>query len=80
MTRIGRFGAAVGAIVVGVMVLTAYLLMVDLIAPALEGSFGLAIVTGIVGMAIFGITVGAMYTWTVDGPFVFRRNRSKLSR
>ncbi len=80
MTRIGRFGAALGAIVFGLMVSAAYWLVVELLAPAPEQSFVLAIVTGIVGLAIFGLAVGAMYTWTVDGPFVFRRNRKSLSR
>jgi hypothetical protein len=35
-----------------------------------------AVIASLVGAVIFGVTVVASYTWTVNGPFVFRRNRS----
>ena len=73
MTRIGRFVAALGAVAFGLVLTAAYWIVVDLVAPG--RTFVLAAITWLVGAALFGVAVGAMYTWTVDGAFVFRRPR-----
>lgn len=68
MTRIGRFVALVGSITIAFIVtIPCWVLL-----RALPGSW---IVAVLVIPAVFGVTTGALYTWTVDGAFV--RTRSK---
>jgi hypothetical protein len=33
----------------------------------------LALVQGLLGLVVFGVVTAALYTWTVDGPFVRTR-------
>jgi hypothetical protein len=73
VTRIGRFTATLGAVAFGLVLTAAYWIVVDLVAP--DPTLVLATITWLVGVALFGIAVGGMYTWTVDGAFVLRRPR-----
>jgi hypothetical protein len=73
VTRIGRFAAALGVVAFGLVLTAAYWIVVDLFAP--DRTLVLGAITWLVGVALFGVGVGAMYTWTVDGAFVLRRPR-----
>ena len=69
--RMSRFVAAVGAIVLGLIVTVAYFFALDRFGP--EAGTVWAILFGIAGFAVFGVVTAALYTWAVNGPFVRRR-------
>lgn len=70
MTRIGRFVALVGSVVIGIAVAAALAFLRTSVAP---DSSVLAWIWLLVVPAAFGLTVAACYTWTVDGPIRWRR-------
>jgi drug/metabolite transporter (DMT)-like permease len=72
MTRIGRFVAGVGAALLGLVVMGAFLFVFHAIDR--HPSPTVAMIRFIAALAIFGCTAAAFYTWAVDGPFVRRRD------
>ena len=64
MTRTGRFVAGVGAVVLGVVAVV--LVQVVMSAVGLDQWW----LVGVASLVAFGLTVAALYTWAVDGPFV----------
>ena len=69
MTRIGRFVALVGSITVGLGFTAACWMAFRAVLPSL------VLVGFLLVPALFGVTTGALFTWTVDGPFVRARTR-----
>ena len=65
MTRMGRCVAAMGSVVLGLVAVAVFQLGLSAIAPGTWWLVG--------SLVVFGLTVGACHTWTVDGRFVRSR-------
>jgi hypothetical protein len=73
MTRIGRIVAGVGAVVGGLVALVVTTIALHALTP--DPRAWVALAEGLLGFVVFGVTTAALYTWTVDGPFVRSRRR-----
>ena len=71
MTRIGRFVAAVGSVVIGIVAVVAFSRLMRAFVP--DPSVAVAAIWWLGSLVVFGLTVAALYTWAVDGPFVRSR-------
>ena len=70
MTRRRRFAASVCAVVLGFVALGVWTWVLETVAP---GPWVSALSWTIGSFVVFGLTVGACYTWAVDGRFVRSR-------